>query len=847
MKKGTILGLIIMVMAIALMAEVPHQISYQGKIYETTTGEAVSDSEYNIRFRIYTEETGGEPIWEEIHYDVVVTNGLYHVMLGSSEPFGEHIDFSEQYYLEILFDGSLMEPRYRFGSSPYALNISGMGAEDGDIMKYNALLSKWETVTPFGEEQVELFLERNPVSLNAFTTIEGIPLNNWDYISGIPVDIADGDSFLTEEAVENYITNGPIDLHNTATFDGGKINDWRYLTNVPDGLSDGDQWSISTEIGDGTADSSIVLGGNWGIFRKGNNGIGNGCSTHVNLGQISTTGKEGADYKHITVSGGYHNIAENQGATIAGGGENRAAGAAAFIGGGSDNIVGGHVSVNVGGLENIVNGDYSAAIGGARNIVDGNFSMAFGREAESMSDYLAQFYSPEYPGTLQVAGIVKADSFVGLPDFIVDGDQTGFNQMRVEDQPWLEDQITFVGGDGIALNQGNDTIIVDYDGQIGDFDWEIEDYLGDGEHDTTLILGGKWGIARVSNYAFGNACSTFINFGQNSVTGRDGSNHKYITVSGGRLNIAENTGSVISGGTDNTASGQYGAISGGYSNSALGDFSSVSGGKVNTVSGICSYIPNGYAVNVNGNFAMGFGRQVTNNSDYTAKFFSSSYPGSLKVVGVIHADSYSGLPADLADGDDYLSEHDVETYITNGALDLHSSTTIGGNPINDWESLTSIPVDIADGDDVDTTIAEWTAIKGIPAGFDDGIDDVDTVMAEWASIKGTPIGLDDGDDVDTTIADWGYIKNIPADIADGDDDTQLSEAQVETYITNDAIDLADGSTYNGSAINDFTTLANVPADLADGDDVDTTIAEWTSLKNIPADIADGDDDTQLSE
>ena len=69
--------------------------------------------------------------------------------------------------------------------------------------------------------------------------------------------------------------------------------------------------------------------------------------------------------------------------------------------------------------------------------------------------------------------------------------------------------------------------------------------------------------------------------------------------------------------------------------------------------------------------------------------------------------------------------------------------------------------------------------------------------------------------------DWTDIdqSTIPSYITDGDDNTQLSEAQVEGFVTNGAINLASGSTVDGSLIvsdRDFTSY--LPADLADGDD-----------------------------
>ena len=77
--------------------------------------------------------------------------------------------------------------------------------------------------------------------------------------------------------------------------------------------------------------------------------------------------------------------------------------------------------------------------------------------------------------------------------------------------------------------------------------------------------------------------------------------------------------------------------------------------------------------------------------------------------------------------------------------------------------------------------------------------------------------------------DWNSIdqNTIPGYILDGDDNTQLSETEVETYVTNDAIDLAANSQVNGSNI------------LTDSSSLD-----WSKLSaTMPTDIADGDDDT----
>ncbi len=74
-----------------------------------------------------------------------------------------------------------------------------------------------------------------------------------------------------------------------------------------------------------------------------------------------------------------------------------------------------------------------------------------------------------------------------------------------------------------------------------------------------------------------------------------------------------------------------------------------------------------------------------------------------------------------------------------------------------------------------------------------------SASVHWSNMLNIPAGIADGDDdtqlseaqVDAYVSDngyissWGDIPDIPVDIADGDNDTHLSETQVETYIAND--------------------------------------------------------------
>jgi parallel beta-helix repeat protein len=124
------------------------------------------------------------------------------------------------------------------------------------------------------------------------------------------------------------------------------------------------------------------------------------------------------------------------------------------------------------------------------------------------------------------------------------------------------------------------------------------------------------------------------------------------------------------------------------------------------------------------------------------------------------------------DTDTQLSEAEVETFVTNGALDLAAGTTLSGAAIQ--------------------TGSEADTLGGLACGSGE--------VAKWNG------------------AAWACAAD--ADTAD----TTLSEAQVETFVTNTAIDLAAGSSVAGQGILtsvDWTIVTGIPAGFADSIDDDT--------------------------
>ena len=86
-----------------LFADVPHLISYQGRL-TNATGVPITGA-HNITFKLYTVPSGGSAIWTETQSLTLNADGLYNAMLGATTPFPGTVDFSTQYYLGIAVDG----------------------------------------------------------------------------------------------------------------------------------------------------------------------------------------------------------------------------------------------------------------------------------------------------------------------------------------------------------------------------------------------------------------------------------------------------------------------------------------------------------------------------------------------------------------------------------------------------------------------------------------------------------------------------------------------------------------------------------------------------------------------
>jgi hypothetical protein len=107
---------------ISIMAYPARTMNYQG--YLTDGSGNPLDGDYDMVFSLWSLSTGGSKRWgDETHNDVPVSNGLFSVALGETEPLDPYNDFDEQLYLEIAVDGTTL-PRQMLRAVPYAMGLT---------------------------------------------------------------------------------------------------------------------------------------------------------------------------------------------------------------------------------------------------------------------------------------------------------------------------------------------------------------------------------------------------------------------------------------------------------------------------------------------------------------------------------------------------------------------------------------------------------------------------------------------------------------------------------------------------------------------------------------------------
>ncbi len=227
-----------------------------------------------------------------------------------------------------------------------------------------------------------------------------------------------------------------------------------------------------------------------------------------------------------------------------------------------------------------------------------------------------------------------------------------------------------------------------------DNDWSFR--ITDGA-DTTLQMGGRWGIARSGNTLYGNADSTHVVFGNANTTGTSGQNYKYCTVGGGQGNTASDSFTTVTGGYWNNAGGAYATVCGGSSNSAESGGATVGGGRWNAASDSFAIVGGGRQNQANEKYAtISGGQQNAANGQH-----STVAGGFINIVGSIGATVGGG----------YINRADSSCgTVSGGYLNIVSGTfgSVGGGESNCAKGRSSTVA----GGYADTAYGFYTVVPG---------------------------------------------------------------------------------------------------------------------------------------
>ncbi len=628
MKASTlILSTYMMLGATLLLGQIPTTISYQG-ILTQTDGTPVADDNYNLTFRLYSQPSSGNPIWEETQL-LSTQDGLFNAILGTNNPLD--LPFDQTYFLGISINGGdELTPRLQLTATPYSLNARTVA--DGSITQQKLAPGAAVTTINGLTDQVHIQAGDNmDLQLNGQTLTLSVPSIPWNSLTNMPSGFADGtDDGLTSVSwndVQNRppgLDDGDDDTQYTAG-NGLTLNGTEFQLNTT--ITDGLYWTLGGNTGSNPANHFLGTADNQPMELRVNsqralrleptentpNLIGGLNDNSVTAGVVGAVIAGGGapddglalpDNNRVTddygtVGGGYGNQAgddtgthsDSPSATVGGGSNNIASGSSATISGGNSNIASSAFATVSGGVANNANGYAASVSGGESNNASGNRATVGGgtsNNAEGPNATVSGGQSNNASGSRSTIGGGQQNSASG--DYATVGG--GYlNQVTA-------DYGTIAGGGPGNTNDPTNTNnrVLDHYGTIG---------------------GGSNNVAGSDDDIPSSAPWATIGGGSNNTASGNIS-----TVSGGNSNIANGSVATVGGGDDNVASGAWATVSGGQSNTASDLRATIGGGGFNTASGENPTVGGGYQ-----NTASGFGSTVAGGEDNFAGGYNSTVGG----------------------------------------------------------------------------------------------------------------------------------------------------------------------------------------------------------------------------
>ncbi len=546
--------LVLAIFAISIPASTqgatPQIINYQGQL--TNSGGDPLDTTVSIIFSIYDSPSTGGALWTETQADVLVTGGIFSVLLGSVTELSSTVFDDVPRYLGVkVGSDDELTPRVMIAASPYSYKA---GSVEGFTPGPNN-----------SKDGIFIFLGGDSNTVNSdYSSIVGGKANVIEAFN----------SADTTLDTSNVLNPNPIN------FDvNGRSTGW--------GAFIGGGWGnhahgVLSVLGGGLYNTSYCgltsLVGGYGNFAGGNfSFLGGGYRNTLGSDSLCGCGYASVidggflninDGYYAVIGGGFNNqILCTSGNTIAGGMRNRATSNYSTIGGGSGNSAGGDGATIGGGYYNYVQAMYGTISGGGNAVPsDPNTNN------EVYDNY----------GTIGGGGDNKAGTNDGI---------------EISDQ-----YITIGGGHSneatsgyTTIGGGNTNYITGDFSTIGGGDTNViigaHSFIGGGQaHELTAsyatIAGGQNNRVPFNDHQFiGGGAFNYTPDPYGTISGGlDNQAFSYATVGGGVGNFSQNEYTFIGGGNSNLANGNSAVIGGGYRNTASGDTSVVGGGAENLAS-----------------------------------------------------------------------------------------------------------------------------------------------------------------------------------------------------------------------------------------------------------------------
>lgn len=416
---------------------IPQLINYQGQL-TSPTGTPL-DTTVAMTFRLYPVPVGGALSWTESHPSVIVTDGLFNVLLGSVSTLPDQ--FAVDRWLGITVGNNTeMTPRQRISSVAHAYRVGTVDGASGGTISSDVVISGRINVgsgntntgslavvhgqnnkargdysvvcggggasvldsnSASGENSAIAGGKQNQAtgicssiggglfnSASHFGTVAG---GTYNTATNTGAAILGGNSNTASAQYASVGGGASNNATGTGSSVGGGINN---IARGSYSVVAGGGGGVPTDSNSARADYSTISGGKsndvpslatYAVVSGGNNNSSMNEGSTVSGGIRNVAGDELV--KYATVGGGVGNavwIAGRLG-TICGGDSNEVRGGWSFIGGGHKNGSGGALSVICGGDSNHTSGDYATIGGGRRNASDGQESTVIGGFSNSAS------------------------------------------------------------------------------------------------------------------------------------------------------------------------------------------------------------------------------------------------------------------------------------------------------------------------------------------------------------------------------------------------------------------------------------------------------------------------------